>query len=343
MTALVLRHAVQATAALLTVLSEGATPTAFRAAALLGKALERLGRGLWPLTDDVRAFLLACVQTIAAEAGTSTEGDAGNDAVHPEDAEETTAVPTEPFFLVTVDESDLLVDDGSVEPPPWKTDAPAGGAPAEKGCAPAQSSGGVAQGGGADVHGASGRSAALAVTADQSDYSSDCLAALGVFTLTAEQLAAYKAQIHDLCFRGAPKAAEILVGILHSDVHYELRALAAAYLGALRPPDAAETLAVTLCDASAAVRSAALGALVRFGGEVARLAVAHAATDEDAWVRFEAQLWATKLARAPVAHCCPMLSSTGFCDRPGVCAAPDCDWETAGRGDFRACPRWRTE
>ena len=61
--------AVEATTSLLAVLAEGASPRAFRAVLLLGKALERLARGMWPLSDEVRDFLLACVRAAAAELG----------------------------------------------------------------------------------------------------------------------------------------------------------------------------------------------------------------------------------------------------------------------------------
>ncbi|HNR99932.1 MAG TPA: HEAT repeat domain-containing protein [Planctomycetota bacterium] len=64
-----LREAVDATASLLSTLAEGASPKAFRAVVLLGKALERLACGIWPPSADVRAFLRACVDAAAMEIG----------------------------------------------------------------------------------------------------------------------------------------------------------------------------------------------------------------------------------------------------------------------------------
>lgn len=251
-----LREAVDATTSLLSILAEGASPRAFRAVVLLGKAFERLARGMWPLSDDVRSFLLACVYAAAMETGV----DLANAAPEPAAPEACPVepVPEEPAVLAA-GASDVCAEEGPA------------GAPARASCR--------------------GLAAATGFpAADPMDYSSDCLCASGIFTPDAAELAAYKERIRERCLGGAPEEIETLLGILRSSVHFELRAVAARCLGELKPECAADALREALRDESAAVRAAALGALAGFGGERAEQAIALAAADEDASVRFEAQL-----------------------------------------------------
>ena len=60
-----LRDSVTLSATLLTLLSKGASPRAFRDALLLGKALERIGKGMWSPSVEVRLFLADCVRAVA--------------------------------------------------------------------------------------------------------------------------------------------------------------------------------------------------------------------------------------------------------------------------------------
>ncbi len=267
-TAPVLREAIDATTSLLAALAEGASPRAFRAAVLLGRAFERLAEGMWPLNEDVRAFLLACVYAAAVEAGVDL-ANASVERVAPAAGRGDPAL--EALTVLAVGASDM----------PPEGDPAAAPVPATCRELPA---------------------AAGLLAADPMDYSSDCLCPSGIFTPGAAELAAYKERIRELCLGGAPEAPETLAGILRSSVHFELRAVAARCLGELAPAGAADVLLEALRDESAAVRTAALGALAGFGGAIGEHAIAQAAGDEDASVCFEAQLWRSRLAAAPPAR-----------------------------------------
>ena len=60
-----LRESVSRTSTLVSRLRNGEAPRAFQDAVLLGRALERIGRGRWPTSSQTRLFLVDCIRAIA--------------------------------------------------------------------------------------------------------------------------------------------------------------------------------------------------------------------------------------------------------------------------------------